>query len=224
MFAPVIRQDQRILDYGHLRQLGQMYQSRGEYARAFTFFVNSATGQFRLEHRVQGLRDLAQLARLRKEYSKTIAVYDVIWRIYEEAKGKDKGGLGGAFGDLAELHRLRSGSKEIWELHCKSQTFQTLQSIAKALYAMAENHRWEGNHEKAIQLNTIALKISTDLGDRKGRADALWGLADVRRRQSEYEEAITLYSEVLEIRTDLSDREGRADALWSLAEVHRRLS
>ncbi|KAG8915993.1 hypothetical protein FRC00_012686 [Tulasnella sp. 408] len=219
-----MRQDQRILDYYDLRQLGQMYQSRGEYAKAFTFFANSATGPFDLQQRVQSLRDLAQLARVRKEYSETITVYDGIWEIYEETNWKDQDDLGGALHDLAELHRLRNERGETGELHYESHKFQAQQRIAYALCVMAEYHRWEGAYKKPIQLNTNALKISTDLGDRKGRAHALLGLADANRLGSVYKKAIPLYSEVLTICTDLNDKKGRANALWGLADVHRRQS
>ncbi|KAG8915994.1 hypothetical protein FRC00_012687 [Tulasnella sp. 408] len=221
MFAPEMKGKERILDYHHLRQLGQMYQSRGAYARAFPFFVNSATGQFELKLRVQGLRDLAQLARLRKEYSEAITAYDVIWEIYEKTNRTDSSGLGGAFYDLAELHRLRNESEETGELFYESQKFQALRRIAKALCAMAKHHRHGGTHGNAIQLNTNALKISTDLGDIKGRDEALYGLVQIHWDRHEYEEAIPLYSEVVKIRTDLCDRRCKADALWDLADLYR---
>ncbi|KAG9033334.1 hypothetical protein FS837_002493, partial [Tulasnella sp. UAMH 9824] len=227
MFVPEMKDRKRILDYYNLRELGQMYQSKGEYERAFIFFLEAlrpTTGWPGFNDRIQVLRNLAELARLREEDSETIAVYDVMWNIYGESDRQDTGSLGDALDDLAEPHRLRNEGEETGELRNEDHKLQARQRIVKVLCAMAENHRHQGDHDKAIQLNNDALKLSTDIGDGKGRASALSGLADVHQRRSEDDQAIPLYSELLKIRTDLYDRKGRASALWSLAEVHRRRS
>ncbi|KAG9041720.1 hypothetical protein FS837_011835 [Tulasnella sp. UAMH 9824] len=226
MLAPEMEDDERFLSYDSLRQLGHIYQSRGEDARAFTLFVESldpVTGRLSPRDQIQVLRDLARQARLRREYSETISAYDVIWKICEMVdRWGDIDGLAGALYDLDELHQLSKENEMTGEPQYDGRGIEGQQRVARALCTLAEDHRRRRNHDEAIALNTYALTISTRISDKQGRAEALWGLAEAHRLRGECGEAISLYSEVLKIRTDLNDEEGRADALFGLADVHRR--
>lgn len=217
MFTPAIGYHGRVLEYHHLRQLGQMYQSRGEYAKAFAFFVDSATGQFLLEHRAQGLRDIAQLARLSKEYSGAIAAYDVILKIYEEDPLRG----------LAHVHRRRSEYEQAIPLNPKVLGLRKnlCDVTGRALWGLAYVHQHQSEYEQAIPPYSKVLKIRKNLLDRKGRADAPSGLADAhrmhRRYQREYEQWISVSPEILQIHKNLRDRKGRTDAMCGLADAHR---
>lgn len=208
MFAPEMKDNRRVVRYTHLRQLGEMYQSRGEYATAFTFFVDAlvkATQQVDDNESIRILRSLAQLARLRQEYSKTIAYYDVIWEIYERNRAKDRDGLAGALSDLAELYSLKNKSKKAWEPHYENRDIQDQRRIALSLWTIAEHHDRRGNHDHAIQLYAKALEINPD-----------FGLATTHRRQSEYQKAIQLYSDESQIRDE--------DSLYLFVEATQRQS
>ncbi|KAG8900944.1 hypothetical protein FRC00_010006 [Tulasnella sp. 408] len=96
MFAAEMEEGERVLSLNGLHELRQMYDSKGEHARVFTFFAGAfdpMTGPLSFTDQVQALRDLAQRAQLREEYSETIADYDVIWKLYEWNDKQDTDGL-----------------------------------------------------------------------------------------------------------------------------------
>ncbi|KAG9041723.1 hypothetical protein FS837_011838 [Tulasnella sp. UAMH 9824] len=229
----------RILDCDRLRKLGHMYQSRGAYATAFTFFVDALKRlnddecddhyddgyylryEVREYDRVQTMRDIAQLARLGKEDSAIIAVYDLIRKVYRESDEEESVDLDLAFLELAKVHQLGNEGKKAWEIDWEDEKIQGWNRRARVLLDEAHELRDREDPNFAISVYTEALTISVNICDGKGRADALWGLAEVCRLQNGYEEAIPLYSEALKISTDRGHRKGIADALHGLADVHR---
>ncbi|KAG8915991.1 hypothetical protein FRC00_012684 [Tulasnella sp. 408] len=220
-------QEKTFLSPERRRDLGDMYQSRGEYAKAFAFFAEAlkASEQWRdTEEMFAALRGVAQLGRLQKQYSEAIALYDVIWHSYSRRDFWGEGNfddMASALCDLAELHQLRNEGDRTIERLCKDEGVQGQQRIAEGLCEIAAHHLSRDRHVKASLIFTKAMEISANLGDRKGEADALWGLAEVHRLRGEYDDAIRLYNEVLEISTDLGHGEGQFNALRGLSEVHR---
>ncbi|KIO16352.1 hypothetical protein M407DRAFT_33994 [Tulasnella calospora MUT 4182] len=208
-----------------LRKFGYMYQSRGEYAKAFDAFVKQ------LEHsrsfgkakdEVSSLQDLAQLHQLLNEDDKAIRLYCEALEIRPDLS--DRTGRALALWGLADVHRLRGEYDKAIRLYSEALKIPNLHDgkvRANALWGLAHVHRLRSEYDKAISHYSEALEICTNLDDRAGRADSLWGLADVHGLRDEYDQAISLYSEALKIRTDLRDRKGRADALWGLADIHR---
>ncbi|KAG9040525.1 hypothetical protein FS837_000509 [Tulasnella sp. UAMH 9824] len=221
MFAPAMNTFGRILTTDRLSELGRMYQSRGEYERAFRFFVRALEDSRQWDNTGQllsSLRDLAQMHRFRKEYREAIALHSEFWEIYAESMEQDFGNGCDTLRDLAELQGLLNGYKE---LYSDGREIRQEELIAKALCKLARQYRLKNQDDEAVSLYSEAVEISTRNDDKKGRASALRGLADVHRNRKEFDEAIRLYSEVLEIRTDLGERKGRASALRNLASVHR---
>ncbi|KIO26838.1 hypothetical protein M407DRAFT_23898 [Tulasnella calospora MUT 4182] len=231
MFVPEVDQDKsgyRLLPIGRLDELGHMYQSWGEYPRAFDFFVQ-ALQQSRIcgepKRLVSSLRNLAQLHRLRNEYKKAIPLYSEVLKIRTDL-GDAKGRIGSlwalanAHRDLDEYDKAIPLYSEVLEIRTN---FGDTKGRADALWALANAHRHRNDYDDAIPLYAEALEIHTDLSDGEGRAKALLGLAYVHENRDEYDKAIPLYSEVLEIRTDFGDTKGRADVLWALANAHRHL-
>ncbi|KAG8901866.1 hypothetical protein FRC00_003855 [Tulasnella sp. 408] len=202
-----------------LRELGSMYQSRGEHAKALDFLVRAVQAS-RIhgsrETLVSSLRDLARLHQLRKEYSKAIALYSEI-----EADPGRNVDVAGDLCNLALLHRLQNKHNKAIGQSTHSRDIKEEERIAKALWNLAVVYRQQNDTKKAIQFYSEVLQIRTDLDDNQGRADALLGLADVHKHSSQYDQAIRLYSEALVILTTLGDGRGRADALLRLAAVHR---
>lgn len=85
MFVPEAHKDtlgDRSLPIHRLRELGRMYQSRGESARALHFFKKALEASRICDEEktlVSNLRNLAQVHSTRKEYSEAIALYSEIW-------------------------------------------------------------------------------------------------------------------------------------------------
>ncbi|KIO17340.1 hypothetical protein M407DRAFT_32991 [Tulasnella calospora MUT 4182] len=224
--APAMFEGLKIDGSQRLWRLGQIYQSRGEYGRAFNLSVKAfeRTREFGARSDIISMvRDLTQLGRGLNHYSETIALYDVIWKIYSEGSGDDFDDIANALCDLAELHRLRNKHDKALQPHSEGRETQEEERMAEALCKIAQQYRLADRHDKAIQLYTRAWGILTDLGDRKGQADALWGLANAHQCRGESDKAIPLYSDAWKIRTDLGDKKGQADALWCLADAHRCL-
>ncbi|KAG8915992.1 hypothetical protein FRC00_012685 [Tulasnella sp. 408] len=227
MFPPEMVDDSRIISHENLTELGHMYQSRGQYGRAFAIFVDTLQ-----KVRWSGSDDqilpimlaFAQLARLREENSDTIAVFDSMCQILSRSNEEDIYHLPDAFCDIGALHQHEDEGKKTRKTHYEGRDLWEQERLAQAVLDMAQAYTGRRNLNKAISLYANALRFSINLGYREGGAQALCGLADVHRRRGEYDEAILLYSEVLKIRTGPCDGEGRAWALCGLADVHRHRS
>ncbi|KIO18792.1 hypothetical protein M407DRAFT_31537 [Tulasnella calospora MUT 4182] len=206
----------RTLPIHRLGELGRMYRSRGDYARAFDFFVKAVEHSRKDGSREwlgSSLRDLAQLHQLRNEYSEAIALYSEIRESCVDVADD--------LCNLAQLHRRRNEYNKAIELSSSSREIQEEERIAEALSDLANAHRLKTQYNEATRLYLEALETSTEIGYRKGRADAARGLAEAYRHRREYSEAIPLYSDALKICTELGDQKGKSNALWGLAEVYR---
>ncbi|KIO19740.1 hypothetical protein M407DRAFT_30630 [Tulasnella calospora MUT 4182] len=225
MLAPEMQEDSKRINSNCLLEVGQMYQSTGEYARAFDLFVEvcEISKEEFPNITFQALSNLAKLARHQKNYNETIALHDMIWEIDWPNEGDiyEEDIVFNAFFDLAELHRLRKEHNKAIGPHSEGWETHKEDTMAKVLRFDAQKHERENRHDQAVRLYNAALKISTELGHRKGRADALWGLADAHRYRSEYREAIPLYSEAFKISIDLGNEESQADHHGILVDAHR---
>ncbi|KIO19786.1 hypothetical protein M407DRAFT_30576 [Tulasnella calospora MUT 4182] len=224
MFAPEMDDFGRTLPIGRLRELGHIYQDRGEYAKALGFFVK-AVGDSRkrgdAEHLPSSLCDLAQLHRLRKEYNEAIALYSEVWKIHAANTENQLEAITPILCDLAELHRLRHLNNKDMKLHSEAWEIQEGNRVAKALCQIAQQHRLRNEYEKAIPLYYKALDIITELDNGNGRARILCRLADIHRLREEYGKASPLYYKVLKIHTELGNGKGKAGILCRLADIHR---
>ncbi|KIO33115.1 hypothetical protein M407DRAFT_17980 [Tulasnella calospora MUT 4182] len=85
------------------------------------------------------------------------------------------------------------------------------------LLRLGEMHLHQGGYANASKFYTEALGLSTDNGDKEGRARALERLGEVHRLQGRAEEAVTVYSDALEILTDINNKQMKTQVLRGLA-------
>ncbi|KAG8931933.1 hypothetical protein FRC01_000562 [Tulasnella sp. 417] len=201
----------RLITAESLREMGNMYQSRGEHAKAFASFIDALEVAKRDSEEVaDSLLHLTKLARIGSDYNQTIALYNMLWDAYDEVDPGDLYYIAEGFCDLDELHRHPN---EALQLPSRDRTNEGRGKMANALCNTAHQRRREEEYEEAMKLFNKALGTSTYIGDAKGRADALWGLAEVHRGRREYEKALPLYREAIPLFTDLGDTLGRDAAL-----------
>ncbi|KAG8931517.1 hypothetical protein FRC01_001193 [Tulasnella sp. 417] len=212
--------DTRLITLKLLRNMGHMYQSRGEHARAFVSFIDALQMAKRgsSHQALNCLRDLIELARSRDDSNETIALCNTLCNCYDDTYLEHLDDIAEALHDLVEMDRHPN---EALQLPSRDRTNQGQERMAKTLCNVARNLQLRKRYEKAMELFNKALETSTYIGDVKGRADALLGLAKAHQCQRQYRDSARLYSEGLEILTDFDDSKGRVNALWGLAESYQ---
>ncbi len=85
------------------------------------------------------------------------------------------------------------------------------------LVDLANCHRILGDYRQAIDLNTRALGIARDTGDRHVEGVTLGSLGECHRGLGEYRQAIDLHTRALAIARDIGDRQGEGATLGNLA-------
>jgi tetratricopeptide repeat protein len=72
---------------------------------------------------------------------------------------------------------------------------------------------------RPANIQTQALGLARQLGDRRGETLALRGLGDVGRLVGEYDRSREYHTQALALARQLGDRHGEAAALWRLGHV-----
>ncbi|KAG8959896.1 hypothetical protein FRC05_007218 [Tulasnella sp. 425] len=204
---------------------GRRALTSGDLAMAFVCFTEAHQIYTRIDDqtgRASAVLVLADVHRLRNEYSEAIALYSEALQIHTDNRNRQ--GRADALWGLAAVRWAQNGYREAIALY--SKTFQlhldngNRQSRADTLWGLASVQRMRKEYSEAIALYSEVLQIRTDIGDWQGRAPALWGLAEVHSLRDESSEAIALYSQSLQICIDIDDKQGRASALKGLADIH----
>ncbi|KAG8915168.1 hypothetical protein FRC01_003761, partial [Tulasnella sp. 417] len=217
---------ERILNIDQLIELGALYESRGEYRKAFHFFVRAlddSRDYGEPDQRVSSLRAVARLYGLRNNHRQATTLYPEIRELDAESK---KEGVEDAVDDLSDPSKPRLPGDEhakATELHREGREILEEEYRTKALCGQAQVNQPQPQYQEAISLeDNPALDVLTGNGNQQGGADDFMSLTDEGLlNKGLLNEALAKYSEALQRCIERGDKEGNVDALFGLARVHR---
>ena len=92
---------------------------------------------------------------------------------------------------------------------------------AKAYALLGTEHHVQNNYLKSEENHKFALKISKEIGYKKGIAGALWDLGSVHNRMNKYVLAIEDYSECLVLQREMNDTVGISGVLNNIGGIYQ---
>jgi tetratricopeptide (TPR) repeat protein len=103
------------------------------------------------------------------------------------------------------------------------ETVKTATCVVKAaaLHHLGMIYHGQSRYDEAVTIYQESLKITEELGDKRGIAITLGQLGNVHYAQGRYDEAVTMYQESRKIAEELGDRNGIAITLHQLGRIHQ---
>jgi tetratricopeptide (TPR) repeat protein len=218
----------RAAEGSHLGNLGNAYNSLGEYRRAIDYHEKHLAIAREIVDRKgegQALGNLGNAYHSLGDYPRVIEYYEKRLAItrdteYPRGRGNALGGLGNAYYSLGDYHRAieyhdqhLAIAREIGDRRGESSA---LSGLGIAYYSL-------GDYRRAIEYHEKALVIAHEIGDRRGEGNALGNLGTAYADLGDYRRAIEYQEERLAIARAMGDRQGEGQALGNLGIAHRSL-
>ncbi|HEV2177593.1 MAG TPA: tetratricopeptide repeat protein [Terriglobia bacterium] len=212
----------------HLGNLGNSYDSLGEYRRAIEYHEQALTIAREIGDR-QGegavLGNLGNAYHSLGEYRRAIEYHEQHLAIAREigdrrGEGQALGNLGNAYYSLGEYRRAIEYHEQALaidrDIGDRRGEGQDLGNLGIA-YGRLDEYR------RAIEYQEQDLIVVREIGDRQGEGVALGNLGLVYHRLGEYRRAIEYHEQHLTIARELGDRQGEGRALGNLGNAYYRL-
>jgi tetratricopeptide (TPR) repeat protein len=233
--APTTTEDQRRWA-NSLNNLGNAYQSLGEYHRAISLHEQSLEIMRAIGDRGGEAASLGNLGNAYfslGEYRRAISLHEQSLAIEREigdrrGEATSLSGLGNVYFSLGEYHQASSLHKQsleiMREIGDRGGEAASLGNLGLAYFSL-------GEYRRAISFHEQSLAIEREIGDRGGEAASLSGLGLAYASLGEYRRAISLHEQSLAIDREIGDRRGEATSLsglglayFSLGEYRQAIS
>jgi tetratricopeptide (TPR) repeat protein len=205
-----------------LGNLGNAYQSLGEYRRAIEYHEQSLEiarkiGDRRGEGAVLGNLGIAYSSL--GEYRRAIEYLEQRLKIAREigdrrGEGNALGNLGNAYSSLGEYRRAIEYHEQNLAI---ARKIGDRRGEGNALGNLGNAYSSLGEYRRAIEYHEQHLEIAREIGDRRGEGNALGNLGNAYKNLSDYRRAIEHYEQGLVIDREIGDRDGEGTDLWNSA-------
>ena len=139
----------------------------------------------------------------------------------------DRGGEGGAYGNLGNAYQSLGDYRKAIEYHEKDLKIDIEigdRSGEGGAYGNLGNaYQSLGDYRKAIEYHEKHLKIAIEIGDRGGEGIAYGNLGNAYQSLGDYQKAIEYYEKRLKIAIEIGDRGGEGRAYGNLGNAYRSL-
>ena len=81
-------------------------------------------------------------------------------------------------------------------------------------------HKNQGRYDEALKYHHQSLKITQDIGNRRGEAASLHNIGIIHKCQGRYDEALKCYQNSLKINREIGNRQREADSLHNIGVIH----
>ena len=212
----------------HLGNLGNAYNSLGEYRRAIDYHEKHLAIAREIVDRKgegQALGNLGNAYHSLGDYPRAIDYHEQRLAItrdtkYRRGEGNTLGGLGNAYYSLGDYHRAIEHFEQhlviAREIGDRRGEGNALGNLGNAYHSLGETRRTIEYHEKA-------LVIAHEIGDRRGEGNALGNLGAAYADLGDYHRAIEYQEQRLAIARATGDRQAEGQALGNLGIAHRSL-
>ncbi|WP_324616390.1 CHAT domain-containing protein [Lusitaniella coriacea] len=204
-----------------LNNLGNVYNSLGEYEKAIEFHQQSLTLVREIGNRAGesvSLNNLGLVYESLGEYEKAIEFYQQSLAIKREIDNfvgaiNSLNNLGNVYNSLGEYEKAIEFhqkslilAREIGDRTGESNSFNNLGLVYNSL----------GEYEKAIEFHQQSLAIKQEIGNRAGESNSFNNLGLVYESLGQYEKAIEFHQQSLALAREIGDRAGVGNSLGNL--------
>jgi CHAT domain-containing protein/tetratricopeptide (TPR) repeat protein len=124
--------------------------------------------------------------------------------------------------DLAErLNEARTDEERAALLATETELLTP--ELTKALIALGEKQRGQGNYKQAMATFRYAYDLAQRLGDKAGTASSLNSIGTIYRVQSDYAQALENFQKSLAISKEIESKEGIASSIYFIGIVQEAL-
>ncbi|XP_044180415.1 tetratricopeptide repeat protein 28-like, partial [Acropora millepora] len=139
----------------------------------------------------------------------------------------DRGGKGGAYGNLGNAYQSLGDYRKAIEYHEKHLKIAIeigdRSGEAKAYGNLGNAYQSLGDYQKAIEYHEKRLKIAIEIGDRGGEGRAYGNLGNAYQSLGDYRKAIEYHEKDLKIAREIGDRDGEGGTYGNLGNAYRSL-
>jgi tetratricopeptide (TPR) repeat protein len=212
-----------------LINLGNAYNSQGDYGKAINYYEKALGIQRTIGHRngeVASLINLGNAYSSQGDYGKAINYYKKslgIQRTIGHRNGEAASliGLGNAYSSQGDYGKAINYYEQSLGIKCE---IGDCNGEADSLIGLGNAYTFQGNYVKAINYYKQSLGIKRAIGDRNGEALSLNNLGAAYNSQGENGKAINYYEQSLVIKRAIGDRNGEALSLFGLGNAYNSQS
>ncbi|NJR71606.1 MAG: tetratricopeptide repeat protein, partial [Synechococcales cyanobacterium CRU_2_2] len=210
-----------------LGNLGNAYDSLGEYERAIDFQQQSleiAREIGDLEEEMRCLAMLGSTYHSSNQHPKAIESYEQSLAISQQIGNREhESGALCDFGNVYQSLEEYEKAIELYQLALLLQKEIGVQKFeANTLNNLGTTYNAMGQHQQAILYYQQALEILKKLGNHSKMAASLRRLAETYHHSRQCQLAISTYQEYLDIVQGVGDRPNEATTHWSLNNLHQQ--
>jgi tetratricopeptide (TPR) repeat protein len=211
-----------------LGNLGNAYDSLGQYQRAINFYKQQLEIAREIGDRqgeANSLGGLGNAYHSLGQYQRAINFYEQQLEIAceigdRQGEANSLGGLGNAYYSLGQF----PWAIDLHEQHrAIAREIGDLQGEANSLGSLGLAYDSLGQYQRAIDLHEQSLAIKREIGDRKGEAASLGSLGLAYQSLGQYQRVIDFHEQSLAIKREIGDRQGEANSLGSLGIAYQSL-
>ncbi|MEH1924596.1 tetratricopeptide repeat protein [Nostoc sp.] len=212
-----------------LGNLGNAYQSLGEYHLAIEFYQQWLDTAREIGDRLGEAKALSGLGNAYQslgKYQRAIEFYQQ-WLSITRKIG-DRTGEGICLGSLGNTYEYLGKYKQAIEFY--QQWLSITKNIGDwtgeclSLGSLGNTYESLGNYQLAIEFYQQWLGVARFISDRNGEGMALSGLGSAYKALGQYQMAFEFHQHSLEIRRNLDDRNGEANAWFNLGLVLEKIN
>ena len=139
----------------------------------------------------------------------------------------DRGGEGGAYGNLGNAHQSLGDYRKAIEYHEKhlkiAMEMAQRGGEGRAYGNLGNTYLLMGYYRKAIKYHKEVLKITIEIGDRGGEGAAYGGLGSAYRSLGNNQKSIEYHEKHLKIAMEIGNRDGEGAAYGNLGNAYHSL-
>jgi tetratricopeptide (TPR) repeat protein len=208
--AAARRLGHRSAEGAHLGNLGNAYQSLGEYRRAIEYYEQ----QLKITREVSdrrgegnGLGGLGNAYQSLGEYPRAIEYHEQRLQIAREIRdrrgeGRALGNLGNSYNSLGEYRRAIEYCEQRLAI---AREIRDRRGEGNALGNLGSTYQSLGEYRRAIEYHEQSLRIAREIGDRQVEGIVLWNMSLSLDKLGDRKEAIKLAGASLKIREEIED-------------------
>ncbi len=208
-----------------LNNLGNIYNSKGDNAKAISYYNRSLNIREELEDKsgiAASLNNIGLIYMNQGDYANAINYFNKSLELQNETGNKL--GAANSVYNIGIIYKYQGNYTKAIEYYNRSleirEEIGDKHGIAASLNTIGSVYDDQGDYAAAIEYHNRSLKISEEIGDKQGIANSLNSIGIIYMNQEDYDKAIEYIIKSLNFEEEVGNKYGIASSLNNLGNIY----